>query len=134
MTEGTGHPPGSARARAAFYREKAASLRKRAASSWDVTRATLIQAAQIYEGIAASIEETWKEETLERGDRGKRTTRGNSRRVASFDKFRVIEGLQPFRDAPSARGGRRQVFVAVSVRDMGDKSLGHKSIGAPGRS
>ncbi len=61
MTEGTGHPRGSARARAAFYREKAASLRKRAASSWDVTRATLIQAAQIYEGIAASIEETSKE-------------------------------------------------------------------------
>ncbi|MBV8447319.1 MAG: hypothetical protein JO357_10645 [Hyphomicrobiales bacterium] len=57
MIEGSGHPRGSANARAAFYREKAMALRKRAASSWDVTRATLIQAAQIYEGIAASIEE-----------------------------------------------------------------------------
>jgi hypothetical protein len=61
MTEGPGHPRGSAKARAAFYREKAAALRKRAVSSWDVTRATLIQAAQIYEGIAASIEEAWHE-------------------------------------------------------------------------
>lgn len=61
MTEGPGHPRGSVEARAAFYREKAASLRSRAASSWDVTRATLIQAAQIYEGIAASIEEAGKE-------------------------------------------------------------------------
>jgi hypothetical protein len=61
MTEGPGHPRGSVKARAAFYRGRAASLRRRAASSWDVTRATLIQAAQIYEGIAASIEEAGKE-------------------------------------------------------------------------
>jgi hypothetical protein len=61
MAESPGHTRRGARERAAFYREKAASLRKRAASSWDVTRATLIQAAQIYEGIAASIEETWNE-------------------------------------------------------------------------
>ena len=62
MTEGSGHPRGSAKARAAFYREKAVALRKRAASSWDVTRATLIQAAQIYEGIAAGIEEASEQE------------------------------------------------------------------------
>lgn len=61
MTEGPRHPRGSAKARAAFYREKAATLRSRAASSWDVTRATLIQAAQIYEGIATSIEEAGNE-------------------------------------------------------------------------
>ncbi|MBV8428715.1 MAG: hypothetical protein JOZ88_15855 [Hyphomicrobiales bacterium] len=61
MTEGPGQMRRGARERAAFYREKAAALRKRAASSWDVTRATLIQAAQIYEGIAASIEEAWNE-------------------------------------------------------------------------
>jgi hypothetical protein len=68
MAEALGHPRGSATARVAFYREKAASLRKRAATSWDVTRATLIQAAQIYESIAASIEETSDKKTRPPGD------------------------------------------------------------------
>lgn len=61
MTEGPGRTRRGAKERAAFYREKAATLRQRAASSWEVTRATLIQAAQIYEGIAASIEEASNE-------------------------------------------------------------------------
>jgi hypothetical protein len=50
------HPRGSAEARAAFYRAKAAALRERAASAWDVTSATFIQAAETYEYMATSIE------------------------------------------------------------------------------
>jgi hypothetical protein len=51
------NPPDDAKARAARYRAKAATVRKAAALAGDLTRPTLLQVAEIYDKIASSLQE-----------------------------------------------------------------------------